>query len=123
MLEDFGEILNNNIYEWFNNTKNILLWNKLLSAIQLVIPEAVEGAASDNPFAGKTVVVTGTLEHFTRDEIEDKLRMLGAKAAGSVSKKTGYVIAGAKAGSKLTKVQELGVPVLSEEEFVNMVSE
>lgn len=122
-LEDFGEILNNNIYEWFNNTKNILLWNKLLSAIQLVIPEAVEGAASDNPFAGKTVVVTGTLEHFTRDEIEDKLRMLGAKAAGSVSKKTGYVIAGAKAGSKLTKVQELGVPVLSEKEFVNMVSE
>lgn len=123
VLEDFGEILNNNIYEWFSHSENLMRWHRLLSAIQLVVPEKTKEAVSDNPFAGKTVVVTGTLEHFTRDEIEDKLRALGAKASGSVSKKTGCVIAGAKAGSKLTKAQELGVPVLSEEEFLNMVGE
>ena len=69
------------------------------------------------------MVVTGTLEHFTHNEIEDKLRKLGANASGSVSKKTGYVIAGVKAGSKLTKAQELGVQVLFEEEFLEMVGE
>lgn len=122
-LVDFGETLNHNIYEWFDRSENLMLWHRLLGAIELVAPEAAEAVVEDNPFAGKTVVVTGTMEHFTRDEIEDKLGSLGAKAAGSVSKKTGYVIAGAKAGSKLTKAQELGVPVLTEEEFLSIVGQ
>ncbi|MBV9121913.1 MAG: NAD-dependent DNA ligase LigA [Planctomycetes bacterium] len=70
---------------------------------------------------GKTLVVTGTLSHFDREEIEGLIKKLGGKAAGSVSKKTDYVIAGTKAGSKLDKARELGVPVLTEEEFEKMI--
>lgn len=77
--------------------------------------------AENNPFKGKTVVATGSLQHFVRDGINQKLLELGAKPSGSVSKKTHYVIAGPGAGSKLTKAQSLGVPVLTEEEFLNMI--
>lgn len=74
-------------------------------------------------FAGKTVVVTGTLTKFSREEIEKKIRDLGGKPAGSVSKKTDYVVAGDKAGSKLDKAKELGIKVLSEEEFLKMTQD
>ena len=70
---------------------------------------------------GKTVVVTGTLETLSRDEAKELIRTHGGKAAGSVSKNTDYVVAGEKAGSKLTKAQDLGVPVLSEQEFLQML--
>jgi DNA ligase (NAD+) len=72
--------------------------------------------------AGKTFVVTGTLSRFSRDEIEDRIKQLGGKAVGSVSKKTDYVIAGEKAGSKLEKARQLGVTVLSEEAFENLIA-
>jgi DNA ligase (NAD+) len=68
-------------------------------------------------FTGKTFVVTGTLARYSREEIEELIKNLGGKAAGSVSKKTSYVVAGEKAGSKLDKAKELGVPVLTEDEF------
>ena len=74
-------------------------------------------AAGAQPFAGKTIVVTGTLEHYSRKEIQDLIASLGGKAAGSVSKKTDVVVAGAEAGSKLTKARELGVEVIDEDEF------
>jgi DNA ligase (NAD+) len=69
------------------------------------------------PLEGKTLVVTGTLEGFTRPEAEEAIRAAGGKPAGSVSKKTDYVVAGESAGSKLAKAQELGVPILDEEGF------
>ena len=75
----------------------------------------------DNAFAGKTVVVTGSLQDFSRTEIKDKLEDLGAKVSGSVSKKTDYVIVGEDAGSKYTKAVELGIKILSEEDFKNMI--
>lgn len=77
---------------------------------------------TNNPFAGKTVVATGKLENYTRDGIQAKLLSLGAKPASSVSKKTDYVIAGEKAGSKLTKAQDLGITILTEEEFEYMLA-
>jgi DNA ligase (NAD+) len=80
-------------------------------------------AAGSNPIAGKTFVITGTLEHYGRDEIEAIIKSLGGKAAGSVSKKTDYVVAGEKAGSKLDKAKELGVAVLTEKEFERLAGE
>src|SRR5262245_56698775 len=71
--------------------------------------------------SGKTLVVTGTLARYSRDGIEDLIKKLGGKATGSVSKKTDYVVAGEKAGSKLDKARELGVAVLSEEEFDKLI--
>lgn len=76
-----------------------------------------------NPFAGKTVVATGKLQNYTRDGIQMKLLSLGAKPASSVSKNTDYLIVGEKAGSKLTKAQQLGVPTLTEQEFEDMIAE
>ena len=76
----------------------------------------------NNPFAGKTVVATGKLENYTRDGIQLKLLSLGARPASSVSKKTDYLIVGENAGSKLTKVQDLGVTTLTEQQFLQMLA-
>ena len=71
--------------------------------------------------AGMTIVVTGTLPNYSRDEIQDLIEKTGGKASGSVSKKTSYVVAGEAAGSKLTKAQSLGVPVLTEQELLELI--
>jgi DNA ligase (NAD+) len=78
-------------------------------------------AAQDSPFSGKTWVLTGTLSAMTREEAQEKILALGGKVSGSVSKKTDYVIAGADAGSKLRKAQELGVTVMSEPDFLDLL--
>ena len=90
--------------------------------INLTQPQAEAGAAA-RPLAGKIFVVTGSLERYDRKDIETLIKRFGGKATGSVSKQTDYVVAGAKAGSKLEKAQKLGVPVLSEAEFEEMVGE
>lgn len=76
----------------------------------------------NNQFAGRTIVATGKLENFTRDGINSKIVSLGATAGSSVTRKTDYVICGEKPGSKLAKARELGIPVLTEQEFLNMIS-
>ena len=76
----------------------------------------------DNRFEGMTFVLTGALSLFTRDEATEKIEACGGKASGSVSKKTTYVVAGENAGSKLKKANELGIPVLSEQDFLNMLA-
>ena len=81
------------------------------------VPPVAGEAAAAGPLAGKTVVVTGTIEGFSREEAEEAVRAAGGKAAGSVSKKTDYLVAGPGAGSKLAKAQELGVPVLDADGF------
>ena len=84
-------------------------------------PAAVPGVPAGVSLAGQTFVVTGTLKNYRRDEIEKLIKALGGKATGSVSSKTNYVVAGEEAGSKLDKAKELGVPVLTEEEFDKLI--
>ena len=81
------------------------------------------GAAAEAPLAGKTVVVSGTIEGFSREEAEEAVRAAGGKAAGSVSRKTDYLVAGPGAGSKLTKAQELGIPVLDADGFRELLGD
>jgi DNA ligase (NAD+) len=78
-------------------------------------------AAATLPLSGKTVVVTGTLKNYSREEIQEAIVKNGGRAAGSVSKKTDFVLAGEEAGSKLEKAKQLGVPVLTEEQFQRMI--
>ena len=82
----------------------------------------IVAADAAGPLEGKTLVVTGTLEGFSRTEAEEAIRAAGGKAAGSVSKKTDYVVAGESAGSKLAKAQELGIEVLDEDGFRRLLA-
>ena len=122
-LPDFGETLHNNIQEWFRIEENRILWEELKPMVNIEKKEMNTPAAQDNPFMGKTVVVTGKVEPYTRDGINAKIYSLGAKAGSSVSKNTDYLICGENAGSKLAKAQSLGVTVLSPVEFFSMIGE
>ena len=116
---DVGEITAKSIYEFFREEQSIDLINKLKEAG--VNMKSLEEESSDNRFEGKTFVLTGALSKYTRDEASDIIEKLGGKVSGSVSKKTAYVLAGEDAGSKLTKAQNLGVTVITEDEFEDMI--
>ena len=117
-VEDIGEITARSIVDWFRSPQSLHLIARLKEAgVNMMAEERGE----DQRFAGKTFVLTGTLERFTRDEATKMIEDRGGKAAGSVSKKTTYVVAGEAAGSKLRKAQELGIPVLTEEEFLQLM--
>ena len=118
-VQDVGDIVAKCVLEFFQEEKVLDTIDELLKLG--VNPSFEEKVIVESSFNGKTVVVTGTLQNYSRGEIKAKLESLGAKVSGSVSKKTDYVIAGEEAGSKLTKAQDLGVTVLSEEEFEKMV--
>lgn len=121
ILPDFGEIMHHNIYKWYADEEAGKLWKPLLEHI--IFEKETETMSTNNTiFAGKTIVATGKLQNYTRDEIQMKITSLGAKAASSVSKKTDYLIVGEKAGSKLTKAQQLGVRILTEQEFEEMLA-
>lgn len=120
-LEDFGEVMSASLKDWFSDDDNFKLYHCIVGHLNIQIEKAITTPVADNSFNGKTVVATGSLQNFTRDGIGKKLEELGAKVGSSVSKKTDYVIAGEKAGSKLTKAKELGVPVLTETEFMAMI--
>lgn len=120
-LEDFGEVMSASLKDWFSDDDNFKLYHCIVGHLNIQIEKAITTPVADNPFNGKIVVATGSLQNFTRDGIGKKLEELGAKVGSSVSKKTDYVIAGEKAGSKLTKAKELGVSVLTETEFMAMI--
>ena len=120
-LKDFGQVMHDNIYAWYNNAEEAKLWRPALKHITFLKEETTISETLNNPFAGKTVVATGKLENYTRDGIQMKLLSLGAKPAGSVSKKTDYLIVGENAGSKLSKAQSLGVATLTEQQFLDML--
>ncbi len=120
-LEDFGDVLNDNIHEWFADGRNVSKWNHISSLMHFKRPASASvPPAAGNPFFGKTVVATGSFERFTRDSINEAITALGAKAGSSVSAKTDFVVAGEKAGSKKQKAETLGVRILTETEFVTM---
>lgn len=120
-LEDFGDVMSNSLKNWFDDDDNFKLFHCILGHLDIQIETNSALPVVDNPFNGKIVVATGSLQNFTRDGIGKKLEELGAKVASSVSKKTDYVIAGEKAGSKLTKANELGITVLTEADFMQMI--
>ncbi len=118
-VQDVGDIVARSIIEFFKEERTLKVINELLSLG--VNPHYEKKEVLESPFMGKTVVVTGTLENYSRTSIKEKLESLGANVSGSVSKKTDFVIAGEAAGSKYDKAKSLGVTILSEEEFENMI--
>ena len=118
-IKDIGEVMANSIREFFLQQQTEDLLKKLKQAG--VNMNCLEEESTDKRFDGKTFVLTGSLEKYTRKEAEDIIERLGGKTSGSVSKKTDYVLAGEEAGSKLTKAQSLGIQIISEEEFSQMI--
>lgn len=124
-VNDVGEVIAESIVDFFQEPHNRDVIEQLTSAeIGIHWPNVeIQALTIDSPFTGKTVVLTGTLSQLTRDEAKDKLKKLGAKVTGSVSKKTDLVIAGESAGSKLTKAEELGIKVIDEQEMIDLLNQ
>jgi len=125
-VPDVGDVVAKHVVNFLSEEHNQQVIDELLSPeinihwpeVQVIVPEEI-----DSPFAGKTVVLTGSLSILSRDEAKDRLTALGAKVSGSVSKKTDLVIAGEAAGSKLAKAQELGIAVIDEAEMIRLLGE
>jgi DNA ligase (NAD+) len=121
-IEGIGPVVATAIASYFANDEERAFLDKLVAAgVRPVMPER-RAVPAESPFAGKTVVLTGTLEHRDRKAAEDLIRRLGGKPSGSVSAKTGLVVAGPGAGTKLEKARQLGIKVIDEEEFDQLIS-
>lgn len=117
-VPDVGLITADNIADWFHQDQSKHLIERLRQA---GVNFESKRVVADTRFAGKTFVLTGALSKFTREEATEKIELFGGKASGSVSKKTSYVVVGENAGSKERKARELGIPILSEDEFLDMI--
>jgi DNA ligase (NAD+) len=118
-IHEIGDKVAESLLDYLNSPEKILLLNKLRSAgLQ---PEAEVSIQQDGPLIGKTFVITGTLTRWSRKEAEELVEQFGGRAAGSVSKKTDYVLAGENAGSKRDKAQQLGIEILDEEAFARLI--
>ena len=117
-IEDFGEITADYVLNYFSHEPNVALCRRLIDLG--LVTEAV-AAPTDDKLAGLTFVLTGTLPDMTRDEAAARIKTAGGKVVGSVSKKTSFVVAGEEAGSKLTKAQALGVPVIDQDAMLAMI--
>jgi DNA ligase (NAD+) len=118
-VEQIGEKVAESVYEYFHNSRNVAVIKEFLAAG--VKPELPKKARAKGKLAGKTFVVTGTLANFSRQQIEQAIRDAGGKATSSVSKATDFVLAGENPGSKLDKAQKLGVKIIDEKEFLEMI--
>lgn len=118
-VPDIGEVTAESICEWFAQPQSRHMVRRLREA---GVNFESKRVVTDTRFAGKTIVLTGALSRFTREEATEKIELFGGKASGSVSKKTSFVVAGENAGSKERKARELGIPVLTEDEFLEMLS-
>ena len=117
-IEGIGDIIAQDIYEFFRKPETIQMLKDLK---ELGIEPAPPAENVSDKFKGKTFVLTGTLQNMTRDEASEKIKLLGGKTSSSVSKNTSFVVAGEKAGSKLDKAEKLGVIILTEDDFLNMI--
>jgi DNA ligase (NAD+) len=110
------------VHSWFDEPRNRELLERLRAAgIRMEVPESERRAAGPGPLTGHTYVLTGTLRTLTREQAEEALKRLGAKVAGSVSRKTTGVVVGSDPGSKAEKAQTLGVPILDEEALLRLI--
>ncbi len=121
-VEGIGPTVAASLARWFSDPATTAILDDLVAAGVEAEPPARRAAGANGPLAGRTVVVTGTLEGFTREEAEEAIRAAGGRPAGSVSRNTDYVVAGAKAGSKLRRAEELGLPVLDEDGFRRLLA-
>ena len=121
-LPDIGLITAESIVDYLSNDNNLRFINELIK-IGMNPQYEIQDRNTDNIFSGKTIVLTGKLVELTRNEAKEYLERFGAKVTGSVTSKTDYVIAGEKAGSKLAKAEQLGIQVLSEDEFIDIMKE
>lgn len=121
-LPDIGLITAESIVDYLSNNNNLRFINELIE-IGMNPQYEIQNKNTDNIFSGKTIVLTGKLVELTRNEAKEYLERFGAKVTGSVTSKTDYVIAGEKAGSKLAKAEQLGIQVLSEDEFIDIMKE
>lgn len=119
-VPDVGAVTAKSIYDWFHQEQSRHLVERLRQA---GVNFASKRVITDARFAGMTFVLTGALSKFTREEASERIELLGGKVSGSVSKKTSYVVVGENAGSKERKARELGIPVLSEDDFLQMIAE
>jgi len=118
--DDIGEVIAQSVSQWFREPRNRELIERLRKAGLNFRSELYKPRAAPGTLDGKTFVLTGTLPTLTREEATAKIESLGGKVSGSVSKRTDYVVAGEEAGSKLAKAQQLGVPILNQEEFLKL---
>ena len=119
MREEIGKIIAKTVYDFFREEQTVDLINKL-KKYGVNMEEEIDEEVDDR-FAGQTFVLTGTLENYSRDEASEIIEKFGGKTSGTVSKKTTYVLAGESAGSKLSKAQELGIKIITEQEFEDMI--
>jgi DNA ligase (NAD+) len=119
-INEIGQIIAESVYDWLHSDFGAETVRDL-RALGVSMEHARPAEEAAAVLEGKTLVVTGTLTRYSRDEIQELIARLGGRAASSVSKNTDYVVAGEKAGSKLVKAQQLGVPVITEEEFDELV--
>ena len=117
-IKGIGDVVAHSVRKWLDHPAKSAILDRLLDHLKV---EKDAAPARNGRLAGKTFVLTGTLESMSREEAEAKIRTLGGSAVSSVSKKTSYVVAGESAGSKLEKARQLGVQVLSEKEFARML--
>src|SRR5690606_16860873 len=120
-IHEIGPAVAESIYAWFREPVHIDIVERLKAAGVKTDVDAASTADLDERFVGKTFVLTGKLEQYTRDEAAKLIEQRGGRVSSSVSKKTDFVIAGSDAGSKLTKAESLGVAILSEDEFAKLI--
>ena len=121
-VHEIGDIIAESVHDWLMSDYGTRVIDRLMSAgVSMNVPQAND--VRDGPLTGKTIVVTGTLESFSRQEAEEAIQQAGGRSSSSVSKKTDYVVAGNEAGSKLTKAEKLGVTVLNNDQFKELLGQ